>query len=73
MSVLEIQERLRKAHSDPLTFRQHAESDMRYLLHLLDEVARLEFPEPRREAFRTQDVYTDEQGHLCLRTKKRAN
>ncbi len=37
--VLEIRERLRKAHTEPGEFQSHAASDMAYLLWLLEQVA----------------------------------
>jgi len=72
--ILQIRERLRKAHLEPATFQSHAASDIAYLLEMLDGVAALEFPEApaRKQTFSFSDVFYDDEGHACLPVPKKA-
>lgn len=60
-----IRTRRQRAEIDPLTFTQHAKSDMDYLLALLT-------PRPLAvAAFDPKTVYRDSEGHLCVPLPKR--
>ncbi|TDE85594.1 hypothetical protein [Deinococcus sp. S9] len=73
-----IRERLRRAHADPVSFQQHAYSDMTYLLNFLealaDEIVVEKSCLKTGMLFDARNVSVDAEGNpVILRARKQAN